>query len=285
MIPILVRARDLLARYDVVFCDVWGVLHDGVRAYDEAGEALAQFRAGGGIVVLLSNAPAPSTDIAHVLDGKGVTRDAWDGLVTSGDVSRAHLREAGVTRVFHIGTARDRAIFSGLPITLVEPDEAEMVVATELADDATEDPEDYRPLLARCHARGLPFLCGNPDLVVHVGDRLLPCAGALATIYAEMGGEVFWAGKPHGPAYRLALRLAETIAGDTVPRARILAIGDALRTDMAGARDFGLDGLVIAGGIHREETMPNGRLDPAAITAACARFGVAPVGAMDRLRW
>lgn len=285
MVEIITGASTLLSRYSVLICDVWGVVHDGVTAYLEAGEALARFRAGGGTVVLLSNAPAPSSDVMHVLEDKHVREDAWDGLVTSGDVTRARLIETCVRRVFHIGTARDRAIFEGLDIQLTGIDDAQMVVATELEDDRALDPEDYRPLLSQCHALGLPFLCGNPDLVVHVGDHLLPCAGALATIYVEMGGEVFWAGKPHAPVYAMAWRMAAAAHGKPVPKKQMLAIGDALRTDMVGARDFGIDSLLVAGGIHRDEAMPDGRFDQAGLEAACAGFNVSPIAVIDQLRW
>jgi HAD superfamily hydrolase (TIGR01459 family) len=285
MVAIITGAQALLMRYRVLICDVWGVVHDGVTAYPEAGEALARFRANGGTVVLLSNAPAPSSDVMHVLNDKNVRDDAWDGLVTSGDVTRARLIETGVRRVFHIGTDRDRSIFDGLGIELTGIADAQMVVATELENDRAENPEDYRPVLSQCHARGLPFLCGNPDLVVHVGNHLLPCAGALATIYVELGGDVFWAGKPHAPVYAMAWRMAAAAHGKPVAKKQMLAIGDALRTDMVGARDFGIDGLLVAGGIHRDEVMPAGQFEQAGLEAACASFNVSPVAVIDQLRW
>lgn len=269
--PILTSTRDLLARYDVIISDVWGVVHDGVWALEPACAALSGFRARGGAVVLLSNAPGPSAQIARLLDKKRVPRDAWDRLVTSGDVTRALLIADGHEKVYHIGTSRDGVVFDGTRAVLVSEAAAEVIVATELRDDRTETPEQYRPLLTRLAARGLPFICGNPDLVVHVGDDLLPCAGALATIYEELGGTVHWAGKPYRPAYDMALQAArEARDGRPVDMARVLVIGDAVRTDLAGAALIGADALFVAGGIHRDEVMAGGRLDQQAVNAVLA---------------
>ncbi len=204
-VPILTEAGTLLARYDVLISDVWGVVHDGLWALEPACAALTAFRQKGGAVILLSNAPGPSEQVAEVIDAKRVPRGSWDALVTSGDVTKALIAESHHRKVFHIGWQSDRAVFEGADVELVDEDEADLVVATELNDYRTETPEQYRPLLERFAARGVPFICGNPDLVVHVGERLLPCAGALATIYEQVGGSVAWAGKPYRPAYDLAL--------------------------------------------------------------------------------
>lgn len=285
MTTILDAAGALIARYDVLFCDIWGVVHDGRQAYKQACAALARFRDAGGTVVLISNVPTTRHSVAPLIASFGVPETSWDAMVTSGDLTRFEIGRTGAKRIFHIGTERDREIFDGLGVSLVEPEEAELVVATELVDDRNETPEQYRPLLERCHARGLPFICGNPDLVVHVGEDLLPCAGALAAIYEELGGSVVWCGKPYRPMYERALELAQEKRGAAVAQGRILAIGDALRTDMAGARDYGVDGLIVVNGIHRDEVMPDGAFDAARLAQACARFGVAPVAAIDQLRW
>jgi HAD superfamily hydrolase (TIGR01459 family) len=284
-IPILSGSRDLLSGYDVIISDVWGVVHDGLRAHTAACHALERARANGTTVILLSNAPGTNGMVAPVLDEKGVTRAAWDALVTSGDITRARLVETGLSRVFHIGQPRDMGLFDGLDITLVDEADANIIVATELRDDRRETPEDYRPLLTRMAARNLPFLCGNPDFVVHVGDDLLPCAGALAAIYAGLGGEVHWAGKPHRPAFAAALAAAERIRGGSAAKARVLMIGDTLRTDLAGARDFGIDGFFVVSGVHRDETMPGGVIDEARVSELCAAAGVVPVAAMSELVW
>ncbi len=284
-IPILSGSRDLLAGYDIIISDVWGVVHDGLRAHPAACGALEKARANGTTVILLSNAPGTNTMVAPVLDEKGVPRAAWDALVTSGDITRARLVDTGLSRVFHIGQARDMGLFDGLDIVLSGEGGAEIIVATELRDDRRETPEDYRPLLTRLAQLNLPFLCGNPDFVVHVGDDLLPCAGALAAIYTELGGEVYWAGKPHRPAFSAALAAAARLRGEPVPQARVLMIGDTLRTDLAGAREFGIDGLFVVSGVHRDETMQDGQVDAARVSALCAAAGVSPVAAMSALVW
>jgi HAD superfamily hydrolase (TIGR01459 family) len=282
--PVLEHAGPLLARYDVIISDVWGVVHDGVWALDPACAALARFRQAGGTVVLLSNAPGPCEQISRLLDKKRVPREAWDRLVTSGDVTRALLITDGHEKVCHIGTARDRIVFNGTRAVLVDEDEAEVIVATELRDDRNETPEQYRPLLTRLAARKLPFICGNPDLVVHIGEDLLPCAGALAAIYEELGGTVHWAGKPHRPAYDMALAAAlEARVGRAIDMSRVLVIGDAVRTDLAGAALIGADALFVAGGIHRDEVMVGGRLDQQAVDALLADTKANVVGVVGAL--
>ena len=283
-VPVLKRAGDLLARHDVLISDVWGVVHDGLWALEPACEALMAFRERGGTVVLLSNAPGPSQQVAGLLDAKRVPREAWDRLVTSGDVTRALIAQSHHKRAYHIGWQSDRAVFEGLDVELVDEERADIVVATELNDYRTETPEQYRPLLERFARRGLPFVCGNPDLVVHVGEDLLPCAGALATIYEELGGSVAWAGKPYRPAYDLALAAAaDARGGRSVEAGKVLVIGDAVRTDLAGARLMGFDSLFIAGGIHRDETMRGGEVDPTGLAKVLDGLPVPPIAAMGAL--
>ena len=202
-----VGVGSLAGRYDVVFCDIWGVLHDGVRAYAAAGEALMRWRALGASVVLVSNAPFPAARVAHVLDEKGVRRDAWDAIVSSGDVTRAEMIAHGGD-VYHIGPERDRSTFENLPVQRVPLDQAALAVVTGLVHDTRETAEDYREILSQCLTRGLPLICANPDRVVHVGALLLPCAGAIADVYEAMGGTVVWAGKPYRPIYKRALQTA-----------------------------------------------------------------------------
>ena len=283
-LPILTEAGALLARYDVLISDVWGVVHDGLWALEPACAALTRYREAGGAVVLLSNAPGPSAQVAEVIAKKRVPRGCWDRLVTSGDVTRALIAASHHQKAYHIGWKSDLAVFEGLGMEIVGEDAAEIVVATELNDYRTEQPEQYRPLLQRFAARGLPFICGNPDLVVHVGHDLLPCAGSLAAIYEELGGSVAWAGKPHRPAYDLALAAArEARGGREVDPARVLVIGDAVRTDLAGADLMGFDSLFIAGGIHRDETMRDGVLDPAGVAKVLAGQKARPIAAMAAL--
>ena len=283
-VPVLQQAGALLARYDVLISDVWGVVHDGLWALEPACAALTAFRERGGAVILLSNAPGPSEQVAKLLDAKKVPRAAWDRLVTSGDVTRALIAETHHKLAYHTGWQSDRAVFEGLGVELVDEARADLVVATELNDYRSETPEQYRPLLRRFAERGLPFVCGNPDLVVHVGEDLLPCAGSLAVIYEELGGRVAWAGKPYRPAYDLALAAATQVRGGRPIEAdRVLVIGDAVRTDLAGARLMGFDSLFIAGGIHRDETMRGGEVDPAGLAKVLDGLTVRPVAAMAAL--
>ncbi|MFE1600693.1 TIGR01459 family HAD-type hydrolase [Methylobacterium sp. ID0610] len=257
-IPVLGGIADLAPRFDVILCDVWGVLHDGVRAHGAAGEALTRFRALPGErprrVVLVSNAPRPGASVQAQLDGFGLPRSAYDAIVTSGDLTRALIAAKGTAPLYHLGPDRDLPIFEGLPAPRVAPEAAEHVVCTGLFDDEVETAEDYRPVLTPLKERGLPMICANPDLVVERGAQLIPCAGALASLYEALGGEVIYAGKPHRPVYEAAVQAAAAIDGlPPAPADRILAIGDAIRTDVAGAHGFGIASVLVARGIHAEE--------------------------------
>jgi HAD superfamily hydrolase (TIGR01459 family) len=284
--PVLAHAGPLLARYDAAFCDVWGVLHNGRMAYAEAGEALALFRAGGGTVVLVSNAPVPADGVERVLERTGVRRDAWDAIVSSGDIALAHIAERGYRRLHRIGPARrDSRLFQRLPGPSTALHEADAIVCTGLVDDANETVESYRALIDEGVARRLPFVCANPDLVVDVGDTRYLCAGSIAAEYERRGGCVFWAGKPHASAYAAALRRATELRGAEPERPRILAIGDAVRTDLAAARGLGIDALFIASGIHND-VMVDGEIDPERLTALFEPAGTpSAVAAMTQLRW
>lgn len=285
--PILDGAGDLLARYDAVFCDVWGVVHNGLTAYAQACSALARFRAGGGTVVLLTNAPVPEHRVEAMLEMRHVPRAAWDGIVSSGAIALQHMIAEGYTSVYGIGPRdRDAAFFEKASAKLVALEAAQAIVATGLNDDRAETAESYRPLLERALERKLPFVCANPDLVVDVGGTLYLCAGAIADVYAHMGGEVFWAGKPHASAYASAFAMATELRGQPVPHDKVLVIGDALRTDLEGARRAKLDALFIAGGIHREDVVEAGRIDPDKLALLfSAPDAPSAVGAMIELAW
>lgn len=284
--PIIAHAEVYLKRYDVVLCDVWGVVHDGETAYAGACDALARFRAGGGIVLLVSNAPYPAARGATVIAGKGVGRDAWDAIVSSGDIALRHIADQGYARAYCIGPEpRDSALFDSLPCERTGLAEADVVVCSGLLKDRTETAEDYRPVLARALSRRLPLVCANPDLVVDVGAARLPCAGALAALYDEMGGTVFWAGKPDPVAYRAALERAGQLRGGPVAAERVLAIGDALRTDLAAAQGAGVDALFIAGGIHGADVIDGDVIDPVRLAALFADGAPPAIAAMTHLRW
>jgi HAD superfamily hydrolase (TIGR01459 family) len=284
--PILSHAGPLLARYDVIFCDVWGVVHNGVTAFESACEALGKFRARGGTVVLVSNAPVPKHRVAEMLHSRRVPPSAWDDIISSGDLALEHAADRGFTRLHCIGPReRDQAFFSALKARCVSLAEADAIICTGLNDDRREKPDDYRGLLQEALARELPFICANPDLVVDVGGTLLYCAGAIADLYAHMGGAVYWAGKPYLSAYEAAHRKAEALRNENVARDKILVIGDSLRTDLKGAQNYGCDALFIASGIHRHETVDGIDLSIEKLSDLF-RAGAPPaLGAMVELVW
>ena len=283
---ILTSAADLLERYDVLLCDIWGVVHDGRRAYPGANDALTRFRTKGGTVVLVSNAPMTGPAIAALLADKGVVRTAWDEIVGSGDIALSHIAERGYRRIYGIGPRpRDASFFDGVRDLEPDLDRADVIACTGLEHERRETAEDYRPLLTRALVRKLPFVCVNPDLAVHVGADLLPCAGAIAALYETMGGEVFWCGKPHPGAYALALQVAARIRGRAIDKSRVLGIGDAARTDLKSAEGAGIDALFIAGGLHRDELVRGDAIDVAALAAFLDANGAAPVALMQKLAW
>ena len=279
------RFSTLAGNYDVVLSDVWGVIHNGVAAFPEACEALSRFRAKGGSVALITNAPRPGAVVVKLLDRLAVPHDAYDAIVSSGDVTRAVMAARPGKAVFHIGPERDLPIFDGLGLGFVPYEAADYVVCTGLANDEFETPEHYRELLTKIRARGLFMLCGNPDLVVERGDELLYCAGALADLYGTLGGEVFYAGKPHRPIYDQALERIAALRGAATPLARVLAIGDSVRTDLKGANERGIDCLFVTAGIHAEELGDRHNPDPAALTRIFAEAGIAPKAVTRRLMW
>lgn len=284
--PILAHAGELLSRYDVMFCDVWGVLHDGHHAFDEACDTLLRFRAGGGTVILVSNAPVPGERVAVMLDSRAVPREAYDGIIASGEIALRHIAEKGYQRLFCIGPAeRDAATFTRLKAERTGVDTADAILCTGLNDDLEETADDYRPLLERARARALPFVCANPDLVVDVGGRQYLCAGAIADLYERMDGEVFWAGKPHANAYDAAHAAAEVQRGTPVSRQRIIAVGDSLRTDLKGAEAAGIDAIFVASGIHRDEMMGSGALDAEKLAILFAPPAPPAIAIMERLTW
>ena len=268
--------------YDVLLSDVWGVVHNGVAATANACDALRQFRAKGGTVVLITNAPRPGDFVQRFIDGLEVPRESYDAIVSSGDVTRSLIRERSGERVGHIGPPRDLPIFEGLGAALVPVENADYVVCSGLYDDTTEKPDDYDNIIATMLARKLPMICANPDIVVERGDRLIYCAGAIAELYRELGGEVIFYGKPHRPIYERALRLAAERRGGEVPLKRVLAIGDSVRTDLAGAHGFGIDCLFVTRGIHSEEFEGLDQLDPASVKEL---FGHPPRALMRELKW
>ncbi|MEZ5900176.1 MAG: TIGR01459 family HAD-type hydrolase [Hyphomicrobiaceae bacterium] len=283
---ILDRAGELLANYDVLFCDVWGVVHNGVTAFEDACAALERFRKGGGTVILVSNAPVPKYRVADMLESRNVPASAWDDIVSSGAIALNHITNRGFAKLYLIGPQdRDAAFFSALKAEAAHLDDAEAIVCTGLTDDRREKPQDYVPLLKKAKARKLPFVCANPDLLVDVGGTLLYCAGAIADLYEHMGGDVFWAGKPYLNAYETAHAIAEGLRDGNVPRRRCLVIGDAIRTDLKGAENFGCDALFVASGIHRHEAMDGAALSAEKLELLFPAGTPSAIAAMAELRW
>lgn len=285
--PVLDHAGPLLERYDVIFCDVWGVVHNGVTAFLGACAALKMFRERGGTVILVSNAPVPKARVEVMLEKCRVPPDCYDDIVSSGDIALAHVSERRFERLFCIGPRdRDQALFKALNARSVALDEADAIICTGLNNDQHENPDDYLPMLSQAHEKSLPFVCANPDFVVDVGGTLYYCAGAIADLYQHLGGEVYWAGKPHLSAYKTAQRKADHLRNTLTERGKCLVIGDAVRTDLKGAENFGCDAVFVASGIHRHETMDGERLSVAKLKTLFSPPGTpTALGAMIELRW
>jgi HAD superfamily hydrolase (TIGR01459 family) len=282
--PKMIGSLDALAgQYAAIFCDVWGVIHNGVESFPDATAALKRARQNGVAVVLITNAPRPFGPVEVQLAALGVPRDSWDRIVTSGDVTRDLIR-SGPRRVFHLGPERDTSIYDGIDVELVEEFEAQAVVCTGLFDDDTETPDDYAEMLKRLRARNLPFICANPDIVVEKGDRLIFCAGALARDYAQLGGRTEIAGKPHRPIYEAALKDAADVVGRPVTADDTLAIGDGVLTDVKGAESNGVDVLYVSGGIHAGEYGDPQDPDSEKLAAFLGTRGHHPVAVIPRLR-
>lgn len=279
-IPIVASIAELAATSDAWIVDIWGVMHNGAHAYRSAAEACSMFRARGGAVVLLSNAPRPFAAVVPHMTGLGVRPDAHDAGVTSGDVTRDMLAAWAGRRVLHVGPERDHALFTGIDIRLAAAAEAEVVLCSGLYDDERETPADYAELLGALATRGVPMICANPDIRVERGDRLLYCAGALAESYATLGGAVSYAGKPHLPVYERALAEIERRIGRAVEKSRVLCIGDGIETDLAGAHAAGLRSVFVASPIFAP-----GGLSATVLHELFAGRPFAPVAAMPSLAW
>jgi len=292
MTRIIESFTDISGGYGAAFVDLWGCMHDGVRAHDAAVAAMRGFRAGGGKVILVTNSPRPRASVEDQIEGLGVPRDCWDSIASSGDSARAAMYEGVVgEQVWFIGDDRDEAFFEPLkivkdPVAVTRTDliEAEGIVCCG-PEDEHADPDIYRPQFEKAVARGLKLLCANPDIIVDRGDERVWCAGALARLYTEMGGTSLYFGKPHAPIYDLARRRLAEI-DPSVTDDRIICIGDGPQTDVAGAANAGLDGLFITGGLSAEETgtAPGGQPDAGKLEAHLKDERQAPAYAMGFLR-
>jgi HAD superfamily hydrolase (TIGR01459 family) len=290
----MTRIVDTLAEisepYDVLLCDLWGCVHDGIAPLPAAVAALQRYRAGGGTVILVTNAPRQRSAIAAQLDEMGLPSDAYDDIASSGDAARAAMFRGAVgNKVWFMGEPRDEVFFE--PMQLVDDpveiarvplDEAEGIVCTGPFDPLA-DPADLRPQLLYAKHKGLKLLCANPDIVVDRGDVREWCAGAVARLYTEMGGESQYFGKPHPAIYDLA-RARLAVLGASTDNSRILAIGDGIHTDIQGALGEDIDSLFITGGLAAAATKTAQNPDPAALDAFIQREMITPTYASGFLR-
>jgi HAD superfamily hydrolase (TIGR01459 family) len=276
------RLRDLVDGVEVVLSDIWGVVHNGLEAFPEACEALHNFRKHGGTVILITNAPRPADSVQRQLRKLGIADETYDAIVSSGDLTRHFVADHPGRKMFWIGPERDSSIHRGLDPALAPLLEADYIVCTGLFDDETESAEDYRAMMLQARERKLPLICANPDIVVERGDRLIYCAGAIAELYRELGGEVVFYGKPHRPIYQRAMELAAERQRHPIRLNQVLAIGDSVRTDLAGAHGFGIDCLFVTRGIHAEDFEGIDQLNPAAVKEL---FGHPPRALTRELRW
>jgi HAD superfamily hydrolase (TIGR01459 family) len=276
------RLSDLVDGVEVILSDIWGVVHNGLESFPEACEALHTYRQRGGTVILITNAPRPADSVQRQLRKLGVADETYDAIVSSGDLTRNFVADHPGKRIFWIGPERDSSIHRGLDAVMAPLEQADYIICTGLFDDETESAEDYRAMMLQAREHKLPLICANPDIVVERGDRLIYCAGAIAELYRELGGEVIFYGKPHRPIYERAMALATERRGRPTSLDRVLAIGDSVRTDLTGALGFGIDCLFLTRGIHSEEFEGIDQLDPASVKEL---FGHPPRALMRELRW
>lgn len=271
MAQIIENLAEIADRYDALFCDLWGCVHNGLTPFPAAADALREYRAGGGKVILLTNAPRPRAGVRKHLDQMGLPEACYDDIATSGDSARAAMFTGAVgQKVYFIGEDRDQTFFK--PLNLI--DDPLEITQTPLAEaegivccgpfDPHADPSVMRETFLYAKTKGMKLLCANPDLVVDRGESREYCAGSLAALYTEMGGTSLYFGKPHPPVYDLARRRL-TALGNVVPEARILCVGDGIHTDISGAMGEGLDSLFISGGLAAAETKTVAQPDPAAL--------------------
>ncbi|MBU2980950.1 HAD family hydrolase [Lentibacter algarum] len=291
MTRIIPALADISAQYDALFVDLWGCVHDGVKAMPAAVAALQAYRAKGGKVVLVTNSPKPRAGVTEQLVQFGVPQDAYDDIASSGDSARSAMFQGVVgEKVYFMGEwQRDEGFFEPLeildnptPITRVPLTEATGIVCCGPFDPMA-DPSDNRSDFLYAKTKGMKLLCANPDIVVDRGDVREWCAGALARLYTEMGGESLYFGKPHPPIYDLARRRLAALDASITPN-RILAIGDGIHTDIKGALGDDIDSLFITGGLAAAETKTTDQPQEAALNAYIAAEMVTPTYAIGQLR-
>lgn len=282
---LLAGLSQVASDYDAVLCDVWGVVHNGRSAFAGAVEALRQFRATRGPVVLITNAPVPKERVTRLFPKLGVAEDCYDDVVASGDATRNELKRVAPGPVYRIGYGDDMSLYAGIDLEFSDdPSVAKVISCTSLREFPDGTPEPYQDEIRRLAAHGLPMICANPDVQFRHGDTLIWSAGALAKMYEREGGKVIYPGKPDEPIYRLAFERAAAIAGKAVTPVRTLAIGDGPSTDVLGAMRQGMDALFIGGGIHGH-AMDEGEGFLKSAQAVLDAEGVAAKYAMPELAW
>jgi HAD superfamily hydrolase (TIGR01459 family) len=279
-IPILSGLAEIAASRKACFCDVWGVLHDGLTAFPSAVESCRAFMRRGGEIILVSNSPRISAPVLDDLHAIGVPEDCFTALVTSGDVTRGFVEAYATEPLFHLGPERDTCLFEGLKVQFASAKNAKVVVCTGFFDEDNETVEDYEPMLATLAARNVPMICANPDLVVERGSKLIPCSGLLAQRYAALGQTVIQAGKPYAPIYAAARRKLSK----PLPLSAILAIGDGIHTDIEGACAQGIDSIYIASRVNLGDAAEDGLTQPM-LNGLFAGKPFRPTAAMPQLRW
>ncbi|MGJ8529531.1 TIGR01459 family HAD-type hydrolase [Maritalea sp.] len=269
--------------FNVAFCDVWGVLHNGERVHQSAVKALQNFRRSGAAVILVTNAPRPSNEIVTELLAMGVPQDAFDALVSSGEVTRDLIATYQGKTIYRLGPQSDDGLFDGIDVKFGPLDQADAIVCSDLEYGRT--PEDYTSEIQDWKTRSLPFICANPDKFVEIGDQLIYCGGALADLYEEVGGDVIMAGKPFPPIYEKAAQLALQTRGIDLKDQKVIAIGDSARTDATGAAKIGAGFLFISGSIHAHELGELNAPDEAEIEKLLAPTGANSMGYSPFLEW
>lgn len=279
-VPIITSIEPLLGVVEAWICDIWGVVHNGLAAFPSAVDACVRFRQRGGTVLLLTNAPRPAPAIVEQLAKLKVPREAWDAVLTSGDLTLRLIAEHRDRPLAHLGPERDRGLFDGQKLHMVGLGEAQTIVCSGLHDDETETADDYRARLEGPARRGVPMICANPDITVARGNRVIPCAGAIAAVYETLGGRVIYAGKPYLPVYDRAFEMIAEARGKPVGKAAVLGIGDGINTDIRGALVAGIRPVMVASPVHLPEP-----LSPDSLARVLAPLPGRPVAAMAALAW
>ncbi|MFQ3360892.1 MAG: TIGR01459 family HAD-type hydrolase [Alphaproteobacteria bacterium] len=244
---------EISTKYKVILCDIWGVLHNGKHLFENAVQSLLKYSKSGGYVVLITNAPRPSIDVARQLNQMGLNKNSYNLIISSGDVTRFWLQSLNKIALYHLGPERDKPIFLDLDINFSNSENCQSVLCTGLYDDETDVLDDYNDLFNLFLNKKIVMHCANPDLTVIREGKTILCAGSLAKYYADKGGQVKYFGKPFEYIYQHAIEEVNRNNNFKVKKSEILAIGDGLKTDILGASNFGIDSFFIMDGVHKNE--------------------------------